>query len=85
MRNADDPDFVPCECQYHPVAIEQLSDALLNVQKWPGPICGHCWAGSCACGYAFDDPADAAARAPTTGRLVCSSCAPAPPVANETR
>ena len=30
--------------------------------RWPGPICGTCWAASCECGYVFDDVADAAGR-----------------------
>ena len=76
--NADNPNFETCLCQVHPSYTEELSDARTHVGQWPGPICGTCWASSCACGYTFDNAADAAARAPLSGRLVCHSCAPTP-------
>ena len=41
--------------------------------RWPGPICGSCWAASCECGYVFDDVADAAGRW-FTGRMRCHEC-----------
>ena len=36
------------------------------------PVCGECWAASCACGYVFESTADARGR-DALGRLVCHS------------
>ena len=57
-----------------PVAIEEREAHLFACRIWPGPICGSCWAASCACGYVFETVADARTRWPN-GRLCCSSCA----------
>ena len=65
--DSDDPDATldppPCPCTYHPTLIEARETHLLTCYAWPGPICGTCWAASCAgCGYVFDDASDAAGR-----------------------
>ena len=56
--------------------IEEIGDARLNVQRWPGPICGPCWRATCACGYYFHDPAvEAALRGRDSAqRLMCAAC-----------
>ena len=61
-----------CPCQWHEAAIESLDDARFHCQQWPGPVCGHCWRATCACGYTFDDVSDARGRE-RSGRLVCHS------------
>ena len=68
-----------CPCQWHPALIEELASHRDAVDRWPGPICGLCWAASCRCGYVFDDAADAAGR-DSDGRLVCNSTACRPRV-----
>ena len=68
-----DDDDAPCPCTWHPVLIDELACDLIDVQTWPGPWCGACWRSSCACGYTFDDLADAASAAPD-GRLRCHAC-----------
>ena len=73
-----DGDQRVCPCQYHDVLIEQLDDARAICASWPGPFCNTCWRASCACGYVFEDPADA--RGTTqSGRLYCynPTCRPA--------
>ena len=43
---------------------DELFDCRAACQSWPGPVCGMCFASSCACGYVFDDAALTAARDP---------------------
>ena len=62
----------PCPCQWHPVLIETLDEHRADCARWPGPICGVCWAASCECGFVFDDVSDAAGR-DADGRFVCAS------------
>ena len=71
----------PCPCQWHPVMIEEVDDARLTVQRWPGPVCGPCWAATCACGYRFDDLEQATSQFQRDNdrRLVCASCAAGQP------
>ena len=70
----DEMDTPACPCTWHPVAIEEREAHLFACRLWPGPICGSCWAASCACGYVFDAVADAHTRWPN-GRLCCYACA----------
>ena len=76
VRESDeDPDGEgprPCPCQWHPVLIETLDEHRADCARWPGPICGVCWAASCECGFVFDDVSDAAGR-DADGRFVCAS------------
>ena len=65
-----------CYCQWHPVAIEEGQSHRAAVDRWPGHICGSCWAASCACGRVFDAETDAAGRWPS-GRLRCRACSEA--------
>ena len=62
----------PCPCQWHPAVIEELSSHASAVARWPGPICGSCWAASCACGYVLEGDGDAVGR-DSQGRYVCHS------------
>ena len=62
----------PCPCLWHEMMIDELRSHRAACAAWPGPICGACWAASCACGFVFDDAADAAGR-DAVGRLVCAS------------
>ena len=68
----DDDEPRPCPCQWHQQLIEELDDHRADCARWPGPICGVCWAASCGCGYVFDDASEAAGR-DIDGRLVCTS------------
>ena len=70
----DEMDTPACPCTWHPVAIEEREAHLFACRIWPGPICGSCWAASCACGYVFETVADARTRWPN-GRLCCYACA----------
>ena len=72
--NGYDSDGPSCPCTYHPVMMSERVDNLLNVSAWPGPICGACWASSCACGFVFEDVGHAHSRR-HNGRLVCHGCA----------
>ena len=73
-----DGDAQPCPCQFMPQAIEERASHMRVCAIWaraaPGPICGTCWAASCACGYVFEGTADARERAPC-GRFRCAACA----------
>ena len=71
--NSDDEAAGPCYCQWHPVAIEERSSHLTACARWPGPVCGACWAASCECGYVFADVHEAAGRG-AYGRLACAAC-----------
>ena len=57
----DEMDAPRCPCTWHP---EEREAHLLACRVWPGPICGSCWAASCACGYVFEAVADARTRWP---------------------
>ena len=65
----------PCPCTWHPVMIEAAAGHRMDVDAWPGQVCGVCWAASCVCGYVFDDVQYAHSRWPS-GRPRCASCAP---------
>ena len=67
-----DADVAPCPCAMGGMD-DELFDCRAACQSWPGPVCGMCFASSCACGYVFDDAALAAARDPR-GRLICHAC-----------
>ena len=62
-----------CPCLWHQEMIERLEDYRLMCHSWPGPTCGTCWRATCACGYTFEDPADARGAARPHGRLYCHS------------
>ena len=67
----------PCPCQWHSNWIAVRSFALKTVRKWPGPVCGACWATSCACGHVFADASRPYGHWLST-RPQCSSCAATP-------
>ena len=60
--DGEDFDGASCPCQWHGALIEELANARLMVQSWPGFICAECWAASCACGYVLDTPTHASGR-----------------------
>ena len=68
-------DIEPCFCtQDAPAVWTHVRNVCKeSCVRWPGPICGSCWAASCECGYVFDDVADAAGRW-FTGRMRCHEC-----------
>ena len=78
-----DSDDRPCACQWHDVLIDQLDDARRTCRAWPGPLCGHCWRTSCACGHLFLDLVEADHLCPRDAdyRLICPSCSAARPEA----
>ena len=65
-------DRMPCPCQWAPDVIDEQSSHAYAVARWPGPICGPCWAASCACGYVLESEGDASGR-DSHGRYVCHS------------
>ena len=71
----DENDDAPCPCQWHDAMIEMVSCARSDVEAWPGPWCGVCWAGSCACGYVLDNAHDSSGF-DRFGRYRCYACAP---------
>ena len=67
-------DFEPCFCTQDVAVWTHFRNVCKeSCVRWPGPICGSCWAASCECGYVFDDEADAAGRW-FTGRMRCHEC-----------
>ena len=67
-------DFEPCFCTQDAAVWTHFRNICKeSCVRWPGPICGSCWAASCECGYVFDDVADAAGRW-FTGRMRCHEC-----------
>ena len=67
-------DIEPCFCTQDAAVWTHFRNVCKeSCVRWPGPICGSCWAASCECGYVFDDVADAAGRW-FTGRMRCHEC-----------
>ena len=71
-EESDGEEAQPCLCQWHPMLIDTLAEHRADCARWPGPICGACWAASCHCDYVFDDTSDAVGR-DADGRLVCAA------------
>jgi hypothetical protein len=74
--DGEDFDGASCPCQWHGALIDELANARLMVQSWPGFICGECWAASCECGYVLDTPTHASGR-DRNHRFTCHASASA--------